>query len=199
MLALLRKNPLVFLFLGIDYLWVWALANTFGRLAYASKYFRTRHFTHIWSPGWRWVYNGMFAKLFTAKGRGIPWPIGGVLGINPANIEFHPDDLNNFQGNVYFQCWSTGKITLGHGTYIAQGCALITTNHDPSDLDRHLPSQDIVLGEKCWLGANAVIMPGVVLGDRTIVGANAVVTKSYPEGNCVLVGVPAKVISKTAS
>ena len=190
----LKKNPLVFLFLGIEHVWIWCIVQMFGGLAYKRKYFKSRHFKHVWSPGWRWAYNGMFAKVFCGKGRGIPWPIGAACGINPSNIEFHPDDLNNFQVDVYFQCWSTGKIKIGRESYIAKGCALITTNHDPLNPNKHLPAKDIVLGEQCWLGANAVILPGVVLGDNTVVGANTVVTKSYPAGRCVLGGVPAKII-----
>ena len=57
-------------------------------------------------------------------------------------------------------------------------------------------TQNIDLGDHCWLGANVVITPGVVLGPHTVVGANAVVTKGFPEGHCVLGGVPAKVIKR---
>jgi acetyltransferase-like isoleucine patch superfamily enzyme len=57
-----------------------------------------------------------------------------------------------------------------------------------------LPGKDIHLGEKCWIGMNAVILPGVVLGPGTVVGAGAVVTKSFPEGHVVLAGIPAKAV-----
>ena len=194
--SIFRRNPLVFILWGLDYVWVWLIVQLFGWLAYDRKYLKTRHFKYLWSPGWRWAYNGMFKKLFCGHGRGIPWPIGSTTGINALNIDFDPEDLNNFQTNTYFQCWSTGRIIIGCGTYIAQGCALITTNHDPRDPDKHLPAQDIVLGEKCWLGANVVVMPGVVLGNGTVVGANAVVTKSFPEGNCIIAGVPATIIKE---
>ena len=71
---------------------------------------------------------------------------------------------------------------------------LITTNHDIKDPSKHVDGQDIVLGEKCWIGMNAVILPGVILGPGTVVGAGAVVTNSFPQGRCVLGGVPAKLI-----
>lgn len=96
---------------------------------------------------------------------------------------FHPDDINNFQGfGNYYQNF-TAKIIIGKGTYIAPNVGIITANHDPMDLDKHLPGKDVIIGENCWIGMNAVILPGVVLGPRTIVGAGSVVTHSFPEGN----------------
>jgi acetyltransferase-like isoleucine patch superfamily enzyme len=113
-----------------------------------------------------------------------------------SNVYFDLDDLNNFQSfGVYFQCIDA-NIFIGKGTYIAPNVGIITSNHDPLDLGRHLPGEDIVIGEKCWIGMNSVILPGVRLGDRTIVGAGSVVTKSLPEGNCIIAGNPAKVIRK---
>ncbi len=73
---------------------------------------------------------------------------------------------------------------------------MITENHDLNNLDYHQPTQPILIGKNCWIGMNAVILPGVVLGDHTIVGAGAVVTKSFSEGSCVIVGNPAKLIRK---
>nr|WP_283244199.1 DapH/DapD/GlmU-related protein [Luoshenia tenuis] len=53
-----------------------------------------------------------------------------------------------------------------------------------------------MLGEKCWIGMNSVVLPGVTLGPHTVVGAGAVVTKSFPEGYCVIAGNPARMIRK---
>jgi len=60
----------------------------------------------------------------------------------------------------------------------------------------HVPENPIKIGKNCWIGANAVILPGVELAEHTIVAAGAVVTKSFLEGDCVIGGVPAKVIKK---
>jgi acetyltransferase-like isoleucine patch superfamily enzyme len=127
--------------------------------------------------------------------RHVPWPASPSIGVvGPENIDFDPDDLNNFQTfGCYFQC-PAARIRLGHGTYIAPNVGLITSNHDPLDAERHLPGQDIAIGRQCWIGMNAVILPGVELGDHTTVGAGAVVTRSFPEGHCILAGVPAQVI-----
>lgn len=49
------------------------------------------------------------------------------------------------------------------------------------------------IGRNCWIGAGALIMPGVSIGDNTVVGAGSVVTRDLPEG-VVAVGNPCRVL-----
>ena len=49
------------------------------------------------------------------------------------------------------------------------------------------------IGKNCWIGAGAVIVPGVTIGDNVVVGAGSVVTKDLPD-NVVAVGNPCKVL-----
>lgn len=56
----------------------------------------------------------------------------------------------------------------------------------------------ITLKEGCYIGAGAIILPGVTIGRNAIVAAGAVVTKDVGD-NTTVAGVPAKVISKTDS
>ncbi|WP_369799202.1 DapH/DapD/GlmU-related protein [Chromobacterium sp. LK1] len=51
----------------------------------------------------------------------------------------------------------------------------------------------IVLGERCWVGANVSITSGVTLGHDCVVGANSVVTHSFPPYT-ILAGVPARAL-----
>lgn len=53
----------------------------------------------------------------------------------------------------------------------------------------------IVVGDRCWIGARAVILGGVVIGEGCVVAAGAVVTKDV-EPNTLVGGVPAKVIRR---
>ncbi|MDG6348291.1 DapH/DapD/GlmU-related protein [Luteimonas sp. 8-5] len=62
------------------------------------------------------------------------------------------------------------------------------------DFDIHEPADPIVIGNDCWIGAGAIILPGVNLGDHVVVAAGAIVTKSF-ECNQLIGGVPARVIS----
>ena len=49
------------------------------------------------------------------------------------------------------------------------------------------------IGRNCWIGAGAVVLPGVTIGDNTVIGAGSVVTKDIPS-NVVAVGNPCKVL-----
>jgi galactoside O-acetyltransferase len=49
------------------------------------------------------------------------------------------------------------------------------------------------IGRNCWIGAGALILPGVTIGDNTVIGAGSVVTKDIPS-NVVAVGNPCKVL-----
>lgn len=49
------------------------------------------------------------------------------------------------------------------------------------------------IGRNCWIGAGAIILPGITIGDNTVVGAGSVVTKDLPP-NVIAAGNPCKVI-----
>ena len=99
----------------------------------------------------------------------------------------------------YYQTISESKIIIGKGCWIAPNVGLITANHDIFNPDNHSEGKDIILGEKCWVGMNSMILPGVILGPYTTVGAGSVVTKSFKDGYCVIAGNPAIMIRKINS
>lgn len=49
------------------------------------------------------------------------------------------------------------------------------------------------IGKNCWIGAGALLMPGVTIGDNTVIGAGSVVTRDIP-ANVVAVGNPCRVL-----
>ena len=51
----------------------------------------------------------------------------------------------------------------------------------------------VKIGRNCWIGAGAVILPGVTIGDNVVIGAGSVVTKDIPE-NVIAVGNPCRVL-----
>ncbi len=181
-------------------IWYYFWGHVFAWFLYDSMYIRGRWFAGklngLCSVGWQWVTHDAVSSLFSLNNKGAKFPISQQCRvINPQNIFFDPDDLNNFQSyGIYYQ--ALGKIVIGKGTYIGPNVGLITSNHDLTNPDQHLEPKAIILGEKCWIGINSVILPGVELGAGTVVGAGSVVTKSFPEGRCVIAGSPAKIIRK---
>lgn len=164
---------------------------------YPKEYLSAKFFDTT-SVGFKWIIKCWFPQKIQGINRQIPWPVSPFNTIVGAkeNIEFCIDNLDNFQGSgVYFQCFSA-KIHIGKNVLIANNVGFITANHDFYNVQNHMPGKDIFIGDNCWIGMNAIILPGVVLGENTIVGAGAVVTKSFPEGNSIIAGNPAKCIKK---
>ena len=93
-----------------------------------------------------------------------------------------------------------GPVTIGSHVNLAQGITVTALNHNFEDKNMCIDEQGVstkpvVIGDDVWIGANAVILPGVTIGKHAVVAAGAVVTTDVPE-NTVVGGVPAKVIKK---
>jgi acetyltransferase-like isoleucine patch superfamily enzyme len=78
-------------------------------------------------------------------------------------------------------------VHIGHHTSLAFGAAILT--HDFIN-NRHC---DVHIGNNCFIGARAIILPGVTIGDNCIVSAASVVMRDVPERSLV-VGNPARVV-----
>ena len=87
-------------------------------------------------------------------------------------------------------------MTIGSHVNLAQGIVVTALNHNFKDTTLRIDEQGIstkpvVIGDDVWIGANAVILPGVTIGKHVVVAAGAVVTKDVPD-NCIVGGVPAR-------
>ena len=71
-------------------------------------------------------------------------------------------------------------VAIGSHSCISQGAYLGTGNHDWSDTNFGLILKPISIGSGAWVGAKAVICPGVVLHEGSVVTAGSVATKSVP-------------------
>jgi acetyltransferase-like isoleucine patch superfamily enzyme len=109
----------------------------------------------------------------------------------PENVLAGIDVSPGYEPGCYIQ--AVGPIRIGDYTQIARNVGIVSANHDVYDLRNHIV-EEVSIGRYCWIGMNAVILPGVTLGDFTIVGAGAIVTKSFPDGFCVIAGNPAQKI-----
>ncbi|NOI82325.1 acyltransferase [Vibrio tubiashii] len=90
------------------------------------------------------------------------------------------------------------KITIGDDVMIAPEVLVLTGGHDYNDPQLLLREQvstiaPVNIGDDCWIGARAIILPGVSITNRVIIGAGSVVTKSINESG-IYAGNPAKKI-----
>ena len=90
-----------------------------------------------------------------------------------------------------------GGVYIGRKTLIAPGVHIFTAEHplNADDRDEWEMCRPVRIGERCWIGGDATICPGVTIGDRTVVGAGSVVVRDIPS-DCVAVGNPCRVIKK---
>ena len=93
-----------------------------------------------------------------------------------------------------------GPVTIGSHVNLAQGITVTALNHNFDNINENIDSQGIttkqvIINDDVWIGANAVILPGVTIGRHSVVAAGAVVTMDVPE-NTVVGGVPAKIIKR---
>lgn len=99
---------------------------------------------------------------------------------------------------VGIHCTVIGPVSIGSHVNLAQGITVTALNHNFSDTTMRIDEQGVatkpvVIGDDVWIGANAVILPGVTIGRHCVVAAGAVVTKDVPD-HCVVGGVPATII-----
>ncbi|MGO9242026.1 MAG: WcaF family extracellular polysaccharide biosynthesis acetyltransferase [Bryobacteraceae bacterium] len=72
------------------------------------------------------------------------------------------------------------EISIGWNCCVSQGAYLCTGNHDWSDPSFRLILKPIVLCDGAWVGAHAIVCPGVTLGEQAVAAAGSVVTKDIP-------------------
>lgn len=85
------------------------------------------------------------------------------------------------------------KVTIGNNCRVADGVMIRDHNsHEIDEDSRSLPAS-VVIGNNVWIGARAIILPGVTIGDHSVIAAGAVVTKNVPS-RTVVAGVPGKII-----
>jgi hypothetical protein len=84
-------------------------------------------------------------------------------------------------------------IEIGAHSIIASGVRIIAHDAAIKRLTGYTEVRPVVIGERCYIGAGAIVLPGAVIGDDAIIGAGALVRGEVPAGS-VAVGNPARVV-----
>ena len=103
---------------------------------------------------------------------------------------------NNVYANFNLTIVDDTHVFVGDCTLIAPNVILATGTHPILPELREKGYQfnaPIKIGRNCWIGAGAIVLPGVTIGDNSVIGAGSVVTKDIPS-NVVAVGNPCKVL-----
>lgn len=92
--------------------------------------------------------------------------------------------LGNNVGINGLRIRENGKVTIGNNVLIANGCLIMTGNHNyegellPVDYTNIL--KDVNIEDNVWIGENVTILGGVTIGEGAIIQAGSVVVKSIP-------------------
>jgi len=112
----------------------------------------------------------------------------------------HPENIhleNNVAINRNCTFLAHGDISIGENTMIGPNVVILTVDHDyrVEGIETHTAHKlsPVVIGRNVWVGANAVILPGITIGDGAIVAAGSVVTGDVGE-NSIVGGNPARFI-----
>lgn len=152
-----------------------------------------------------WLLNGCLRISYIVRRRGILARCaahGSDVRLRFPLVIYHPENLRfgdhvDVGENVVLR--AAGGLTIGSRVLIAAGAVLTTAGHplQPPRWNRNI-SAPISIGDDVWIGANAVILPGVTIGAGSVIAAGAVVTADVPP-LCVAAGVPARVIRRIDS
>lgn len=100
--------------------------------------------------------------------------------------------------NDFIHIWGGGGVTIGDDTIIASHVVITSQSHDTGALSRGANYRDtsvmqpVVIGSNVWIGAAAVILPGVEIGDNSVIAAGSIVSRDIPP-SALAMGSPARV------
>ncbi|MCD8381707.1 MAG: sugar O-acetyltransferase [Clostridiales bacterium] len=103
---------------------------------------------------------------------------------------------NYIYGNFNLTLVDDTHIYVGDYTMFGPNVTIATAGHPILPELREQGYQynlSVHIGRNCWLGAGAIVLPGVTIGDNSVIGAGSVVTKDVPS-NVVAVGNPCRVL-----
>ena len=133
-------------------------------------------------------------KLFGAKISGIPF----VHSSARVQIPWHLKLKHRACLGERVIAYSLDKIEVEEAATIAQEAYLCTGTHDFENPSMQLLTDRIIIEKNAFIGARAMILPGVTIGEKAIIGAQAVVTKDVSPRE-IFAGNPARKIGTRKS
>ena len=99
-----------------------------------------------------------------------------------------------------FKLLCADSISIGDDTLFGSDVFISDENHGMRSLDdayakQPLQTKKVNIGNNCWIGERAIILPGAAIGEWSIIGAGAVVAGNIPPRS-IVVGNPGKIIKR---
>jgi putative colanic acid biosynthesis acetyltransferase WcaF len=139
------------------------LGNRLARVAWGAAWLVLARFTPPPLHGWRRLVLRAFGAR-VAKGARVHASVSVWL---PANLELGENCLIGPGVKLYNQ----GRIRIGARSVVSQGAHICASTHDVSDPNFQLVLRPVVIGEQCWVAAEAFVGPGVTMHDRSVLAA----------------------------
>ncbi|MGT0246943.1 MULTISPECIES: acyltransferase [Burkholderia] len=108
---------------------------------------------------------------------------------------YHISIGNNTVVNRYTYLDGRVPLTIGNNVNISHYTLIQTLTHDPQNPDFVCLCKPVVIEDHVWIGARAIISPGVRIGEGAVVGAGSVVTRDV-EPYTIVAGNPARFIKE---
>lgn len=147
-----------------------SVGNRLRRACWAFSWFLLFRFTPVPCFGWR----SMLLRAFGAA-------IGPKNFIYPSAWIFAPW-LMKTEAVVTIgrgaEIYNPGGVVLAHHSIVSQNAYLCGASHDYDDPEFPFESRPIALGPYSWIGARAIVLPGVTVGEGSVLGAGAVTARS---------------------
>lgn len=154
---------------------------------------------------------GSFSRIIVFAGGRLTLSKGTFVG---RCVEIATDDDLYIGGDTSIQDFSVvvGRVRIGEHCLVSYGVMITSGQHnfrlrehwlirDQDELVRNAPelvadhNRAITIEDDCWIGAHAVLMPGITIGKGSIIGANSVVTEDISPYS-IVAGAPARVIRR---
>ncbi len=110
------------------------------------------------------------------------------------NIHWGENAYANF-GCIILDC---APVHIGKNVMLAPRVQILTANHPLEFKARNSGiefAESVHIGDNVWVGAGAIINPGVTIGNNSVIGSGSIVTKNIPE-NVVAVGNPCRILRR---
>lgn len=168
----------------------WTVSAHLGRLAFRVVWTLTCRYSPKKLHRWR----NVVLRMFGAKISGVPFVDASARIHFPWKLALDHKSCIAARVDVY----NLAEVAVGPRSVVSQEVMLCCGTHDFDSPAMELITAPITIGTDAFVGARALILPGVAIGDRAIVGAGCVLSRSAESGG-IYAGNPGRLVKRRHS